>query len=223
MEFMRNNNYNPKVIDDIKREMTESKKFTGKIKFKWQNGDHTLPEGWKLRKAKGTGKNATTVEFILSADGIQFKSRFEALHFMISNKYSQEKVNDLRTKLLISSEKWKVSKYLPKDWIYRFKGDDATRDKHPTSTSITYFSREGQVFHSMKSIMDFMKTSMEYDDKDIENCKEFLKNEVRFAEKKYQWQEGDDSVPAGWKVRVCDGETDREYILSPELNGINRG
>ena len=196
--------------------MMDSKKFTGKIKYKWQSGDHTLPDGWKMRKAKGTGRHATTVEFILSEDGIQFKSRFEALHYIMSNKYSEENVKDLRAKLLVSSEKWKVNKYLPKDWIFKFKGEDASKDKNPTSTSITYLSREGHIFHSMKSIMDFMKTSMGYDEKDIENCKEFLKNVVRFAETKYQWQEGDDSVPPGWKVRVCDGETDREYILSPE-------
>ena len=140
-KFMIQNHYNPSVIEDLKRELMESKKFTGKIKFKWQTGDKTLPLGWKLRKARGSGKNRTMVEFILSDDGIQFKSRFEALHFMINNKYSTEKTDDLREKLLVSSEKWQESEYLPKGWIFKFKGDASDRDKNPASTAITYFSR----------------------------------------------------------------------------------
>ena len=77
-DFMRKNNYNPGIIDDIKKAMQDSKKFNSKIKFKWQDGGSALPPGWKIRKAKGSGRNQTEVEFILSDDGIQFKTRFEA-------------------------------------------------------------------------------------------------------------------------------------------------
>ena len=112
-DFMRKKNFNPSIIEDIKRAMVESKKFNSKIKYKWQEGGPTLPPGWKVRKTKGTGRHATEVEFILSDDGIQFKSRFDALQHLINNNYSQDKIEEMRQKLLISEEKWKESKFLP--------------------------------------------------------------------------------------------------------------
>ena len=211
-DFMKKKNYNPKIIADVKREMAASKKFNSKLKFKWVAGEH-LPKGWKIRKQKGSGrKNPTDVEFILSDDGIQFKTRFEALHYLISNKYSEQKIKDLREKLLASSEKWKESKLLPAGWIYKFKGVDSS------TTAITYFSREGKTFHSMKNAMDFMNSSDNaYNQKDIENCKEFLKAVVQYAARKYEWDQ-DETVPDGWSVRRATGDGDKEsgQILSPE-------
>ena len=112
-DYMRKNNYSPSIIEGIKRAMVESKKINSKTKYKWVDGGRTLPAGWKIRKAKGSGRHQTEVEFILSDDGIQFKSRFEALHHLINNNYSEEKIEDLRQKLLISDEKWKQSQFLP--------------------------------------------------------------------------------------------------------------
>ena len=211
-DFMKKNNYNPKIIADVKREMAESKKFNSKIKFKWVAGDH-LPKGWKVRKQKGCGKkNPTDIEFILSDDGIQFKTRFEALHYLISNKYSDKKIKDLRQNLLASSEKWMESNLLPAGWIYKFKGLDSS------TTAITYFSREGQTFHSMKNAMDFMSlANNSYNQKTIEKCKEFLRTVVQYAARKYEWNH-DETVPEGWSVRKASGDGDKEsgQILSPE-------
>ena len=80
---------------------------------------------------------------------------------------------------------------------------------------MTYFSREGIVYHSMKHVMEFMSSSQAYTDQQVENCKEFLKSVVKFAERNYQWKEHP-SVPAGWKVRHSDGESESEQILSPQ-------
>ena len=79
---------------------------------------------------------------------------------------------------------------------------------------MTYFSREGEVYHSMKNVMEFMATSEAYTDQQVENCKEFLKSVVKFAEKKYEWKESP-SVPAGWRVRDSEKENESEQILSP--------
>ena len=210
-DFMKKNNYNPNIIADVKREMAESKKFNSKLKFKWVTGEN-LPKGWKVRKQKGSGrKNPTDVEFILSDDGIQFKTRFEALHYLISNKYSEQKIKDLRHKLLASSEKWKESNLLPEGWIYKFRGVDSS------TTAIMYFSREGQTYHSMKNAMDFMNSlANAYKQKDIEKCKEFLRTVVQYAARKYDWSQ-DDTVPEGWSVRKAgDGDKESGQILSPE-------
>ena len=96
MDYMKSDSYDTIIIKAIKQEMIEAKKSTGKIKFKWEEGNETLPEGWKIRQAKGTGRHSTIVEYILSADMIQFKSRFEALHYMISNNYDAEKIKGLK-------------------------------------------------------------------------------------------------------------------------------
>ena len=126
-DFMMKNNYNPGIIDDIKKAMQDSKRFNSKIKFKWQDGGSSLPLGWKIRKAKGSGRHQTEVEFILSDDGIQFKTRFEALQHLISNNYSQDKIKVMRQKLLLSDEKWKESEFLPEgnvNMILMFSSND---------------------------------------------------------------------------------------------------
>ena len=241
VDFLTKNNFNPQIAKDVKTNMVESKKFTGAIKYKWMSGGPTLPEGWKRRTAKGTGRNKNNkeegVEFILSADGVQFKSRFEALHYMLANKYKQEEVDELRKKLLISNEKWRTHNLLPKDWILKWVGDNAKRDKSASSTTFTLMSKEGEVFHSMKSSMEMMKKNPRYTEKDIDNCKEFLRSVVCYGEKKFTWKEGDESLPKGWKSRLYVKEEDseegegekrekeregvpedlrREYILSPK-------
>ena len=232
IDFLKKNNYNPQIAKDVKTNMAESKKFTGAIKYKWLPGDETLPKGWKRRTTKGTGRNNTNdkVEFILSADGVQFKSRFEALHYMIANKYKQEEVEELRRRLLMSQEKWQTHELLPKDWIWKWIGDNVKRDKAASSTTFTLMSREGEVIHSMRTAMERMKNSKVYTEKDIDNCKEFQRSVVRYGEKKYTWKDGDDSLPKGWKQRLYVKEEDadekerdgvpedlrREYILSPE-------
>ena len=63
--------------------------------------------------------------------------------------------------------------------------------------------------------MEFMSNSEAYTEAHVENCKEFLKSVVKFAEKKYEWKE-DPSVPPGWKVRDSENETESEQILSPQ-------
>ena len=80
---------------------------------------------------------------------------------------------------------------------------------------MTYFSREGEIYHSMRSVMEFMTTSADYTDNQVENCKEFLKSVVKYAERKHEWKESP-SVPSGWKVRDSDAENESEQILSPE-------
>ena len=208
-DFMKKNHYSSKMINDVKTEMTQSKKFNSKLKYKWQSGEH-LPSGWKIRKQKGTGRHSTEVEYILSEDGVQFKSRFEGLQYLISKNYCDEDIAEMRKHLIASSEQWKESSLLPSGWLYRFKGEN------PSSTSITYFSPEGSTYHSMKNVMEFMrKDDNIYSMKDIDNCKTFLKTVVQYAARKYEWDDQNESVPAGWKVRSS-GDKDSEQILSPE-------
>ena len=222
IDHLKQNNFDPKFAKDIKKNMVESKKFTGKLKFSWEAAsDGSLPEGWKRRWAKGLGKSKTMVEFILTRDGVQFKSRLEALHYMLAKGYPGEQVEEVRAALLASQEKWKAHELLPEGWIWKWKGEGRDREREARSTTITYLSREGRLLHSMKAAMEVMREVEGYSEADLVNAKEFLKSVVKFGEKMHVWLEGGDTLPEGWKTRQVvkeegvEGES-REYILSPE-------
>ena len=219
MDFMRKMKFDQEIISGVRSNMKAAKKFTSKLKYKWLPGDETLPEGWKRRKARGTGyvNKKEWVEYILSAEGVQFKSLFEALHFMLTNGCSREEVEEVKLKLLQSDEKWKEHELLPKDWIWKWKGEGVGKEKNPSCNQvlITYMSREGNVFYSMKSVMDAMKTSTIYSEEDLKRCKEFVK-EMAKPDVRHTWVDGGDCLPPGWKSRTSEGEAKWLWILSPE-------
>ena len=67
----------------------------------------------------------------------------------------------------------------------------------------------------MKGVLEFIEGISEYSEEDLEKCREFLKMQ-KAPEKKYKWSDGGDSLPAGWRKRVGEGEARWEYVLSPE-------
>merc|ERR1719319_1104438 len=193
---LQQHNFDPKFAKDIKRNMVESKKFTGKLKFSWEAAsDGSLPEGWKRRWAKGLGKNRAMVEFILTRDGVQFKSRLEALHYMLAKGYPGEQVEEARAALLASQEKWRAHELLPEGWIWKWKGEGRDREREARSTTITFLSREGKMLHSMKAAMEVMMEAEGYGEADLANAKEFLRSVARCGEKRHVWLEGGDTLP----------------------------
>ena len=81
--------------------------------------------------------------------------------------------------------------------------------------TIRFLSKEGLVLESMKSVLELLEASEDYTQDDVENCKDFLKQQ-KAPEKKYKWSDGGNSLPKGWKRRVGDGESQWEWVLSPE-------
>ena len=68
----------------------------------------------------------------------------------------------------------------------------------------------------MKNVYEFMTSKPdEYFQSDFDNCKEFVKLQ-NCPEKKFSWEDGDESLPEGWKKRISRGEAEMEWILSPE-------
>ena len=103
---------------------------------------------------------------------------------------------------------------MPNNWLFKVVCEGFTKDKKWYST-IHYLSKEGSTFESMKSVLDFIQTSGEYSEQDVENGKAFLA-EQKAPEKKYEWNDCGDHLPAGWKTRVSEGDSKMEWILSPE-------
>ena len=98
---------------------------------------------------------------------------------------------------------------LPAGWM--FKKICEGFDQHKSwYANYHYLSREGEVLDSMRKVITHMKSTPGYDEKDEENCKEFIQDQ-KPASIKHEWNEGDDTLPKGWKMRVSEGKL---YIFS---------
>lgn len=68
----------------------------------------------------------------------------------------------------------------------------------------------------MKTVTDFMADSSSfYSEEDIKKCREFLQSQKE-PSKKYNWSDGEGSVPLGWKMRISETENKWTFILSPD-------
>ena len=69
----------------------------------------------------------------------------------------------------------------------------------------------GEIFDSMKNVLAHFDSSPEYNKEDGEKCKEFMQ-EQKPAEIKHEWNEGDKSLPEGWKMRVSEGNLQQNFL-----------
>ena len=115
---------------------------------------------------------------------------------------------------MMGHENWEESSLLPHGWLFRVASDGWTKDKK-FHEHIVYLSSEGLPFESMKLAMEYMSSSNKYAEKDLANCKEFLLSRSK-SDKSFDWEEGDDTIPMGWKMRTCDTDSQRPFFLSPQ-------
>ena len=132
---------------------------------------------------------------------------------MIKKNSKKKDIEEMKG-LMMKHEGWNRSDLLPAGWMYKVKSEGMGPGNKWYST-IHYLSREGTTLESMKSVLDFIQASDEYSEQDIENGKAFLA-EQKAPEKKYEWNDGGDYLPVGWKSRVSEGESKMEWFLSPE-------
>ena len=80
----------------------------------WQEGDSTLPQGWKKRFNSGRG-----VDQILSPHGHVFRDRAEGLKYIMENNrvYSEQDRKDMEDRL--GCEGWETEPLLPQGWKLR--------------------------------------------------------------------------------------------------------
>ena len=78
------------------------------------------------------------------------------------------------------------------------------KDKiNEATASYHYVSDTFQQFESTKSAIKFMKESNKYSDQDISKLEAKIVSEAKkLCPDKYEWLEGDETVPAGWKYRT---------------------
>ena len=199
--------YNQSDVDNCKEFMKEQ--TCPEKKFSWLDGEDSLPAGWRYRVSEGDAK----MEWFLSPEGRMYRSRYTAVSDMVKNKERVENVEEMKV-LMERHEGWERSKLLPAGWLFKVKSEGYGPNNKWYSI-IHYLAAEGVTFESMKSVLDFIQTSGNYSEQDVENGKAFLA-EQKAPEKKYEWKEGDETVPGGWKTRVSEGDSKMEWILSPE-------
>ena len=142
------------------------------------------------------------MQWFLSPEGLSYRSRYTAVQDMIKRKHSIEDIEHMR-ELMILHEGWQRNDLLPDNWLFKVVCEGFTKDKKWYS-SIHYFSDQGESFGSMKGVLEKLK-EVGVSSKVIENCKQFML-EQKPADVKYDWSDGDNTVPKGWKLRVSDGE-----------------
>lgn len=95
---------------------------------------------------------------------------------------------------------------------WRMKKSEGLADVDYSLMSFT-----GEVFNSMKLALEHMESNEAYNEEDIRNVKVLYENENKQnRQQKYDWIDGDDTVPEGWKTRVVDGKMRKKFFLAPD-------
>ena len=195
-------------VDKIKHFRKEESVDTRRRGYDWSECS-TLPAGWKKRP--GVGKNDS--ESILSPEGQQFRSRFNAVQNMVKNGCPLDNIDQMKDMLI--HEGWETIDYLPDGWLFKRIWEGTSATGRVVST-IHYMADDGELFESAKSALEHIESnSVDYTSRQVETFKEFQtliwKTSVF---KRGDWFE-DETVPTGWKRRVI-GASGRESILRPD-------
>ena len=179
-------------------------------KYDWVDSDPTVPSNWKTRVVEGKMRK----KFFLAPDGSSFSCRRSGLQHMIKEGFSTSEIEDMREKLV--HEGWESNPALPKDWKIR-KSEGTTNGIY--DVDYWFLSVEGLLFRSTKSVCDFMKESGSYSQEDVAKISKELESErTKIRQQKYDWLDGNPTVPPGWKVRVVEGKTTKTFFLSEDGN-----
>jgi len=156
--------------------------------------DETVPTGWKRRFHKASGK-----EFILGPDGRQYKSRAKALLQMYEDNSTAEEINLLQQKLC--HEGWEGSEHLPDGWLYKV---NESKVNGKTNRSWKFLSSEGLLFESVKSSLDYMKTTSAYPEQIEDNIRKLLKidNRSKGGDTSSKWIYDVNICPTGWRTKI---------------------
>jgi len=211
-EFMENDSrYTTKDIEALKHGLNSESNKLRKDKYDWIDGDETIPDGWKKRVVDCVNNKQKI--FYLAPDGASFVCRRNALQHMIKQNYSKKDIELMRDNL--NHDGWKTSQLLPVNW--RMKEVESSV-KGVYSYDVKYLNDAGEMFASTKAVVEHMRKDGKYSVEDIEKLEEgFSKQNKKKCAQKYDWISGDQTLPAGWKIRHClrkDGKN-TSYFLSP--------
>ena len=152
----------------------------------WVTKD-SLPQGWKIREVD-SGK-----QFFLAPDSKQFSGRRAALVHMINNNFNSEDIKIMRKSMM--EDGWMESEYLPKDWIFKDTAKNST-------SGVLVLSAEGIKFESYLSVKEFMQSSEQFNENDVENIQKLCdENGKRRRKSETVWKPCE-TLPEGWKIMI---------------------
>merc|ERR1719323_1032222 len=198
VDFMsESSSYTTQDIDLITGKLDQERKAVRQQKYDWQDGDPTVPPGFKVRVIEGKTKK----QFFLSEDGNQFACRRSAYQHMIKEEYPGDQILAMRECLV--HEGWSDDPMLPSGWKVR-KTEGSTNGQF--DVNYYYIAVDGTMFHSTRAVIQYM-----------ERIKTRLENETRKNRpQKYDWLE-DENLPTGWKYRtIIKGGIRTDFVLTAE-------
>ena len=165
--------------------------------YSWKSNDPTVPEGWKIRVKDG---KKLTYNFVVSPEGVQYKSRRLALAAMIKEGADPSDIEIMRSSL--EHEGYERDELLPRNWLYRDISENAFH----------ILTENGVTFSSFSNVLSMMKDEG-YPGVLIENLEKFekIKSQTRKAALS-DWQ-NEPNLPMGWKSRPGHGKL---IFLSPD-------
>ena len=179
-------------------------------KYEWNDGDDSLPMNWKMRISEGDAE----MEWILSPEGRMYRSRVIALQDMIKNEFPEFQIEEMRRKLV--HEGWVSDKHFPDGWLIK-KWEGKKRSKAgKLDQDLKFLTKEGERLESFKTVYQHME-SHGYDRESILKVKTF-KDQWSISVRRggFEWEDGGETLPAGWQKRRGQGKTESEHILSPD-------
>ena len=195
LNFMKNKaavfGYTSQDIDrlnefvDIGRKKIRMEKYGGGS----AKADTTVPDGWRL-KASATAPGAAPKVQIIAPDGSSFMCRRSALVHMVKEMYSEEEKEEMRG--CLKHEGWEEIDV--NGWRMR-KAENTTNGM--LDVDYTVMSRDGEVFNSLKTAVEFMAASG-CTEEDIAKMRSLYDNESKQNRaQKYDW-DSDTTVPFNW-------------------------
>ena len=202
-EFMRRSELNTgddfkRLIEFINPDVSHTKSNDQMTAEEWVESD-SIPKGWRVKLKDG--RNYGRPSF-MSPDGSIYRSRKVALQSLLGAGCSDEEVAPLR-KMLIH-EDWKESELLPNNWLYKTAVGKAC-----------LLTDTGKEVDSKRAALEALNDSK----LNLEKLDMFF--EMISAHKqrtKYEWEENNETVPEGWRIRLVEGNSGKSSLLSPNGN-----
>jgi len=166
----------------------------------WVHSD-SIPEGWKVKLKDG--RNYGRMSF-MSPNGNTYRSRKVALQSLLGAGCSEEEAAPLR-KMLVH-EDWKESELLPSNWLYKLAVD-----------KVSILTETGKEVESKRAALDVIKDSKHFEKLDM--FYEMISAHKQLS--RYEWMEGSETVPEGWRIRNVKGSSGKTSLLSPSGNAYS--
>merc|ERR1719342_293654 len=169
--------------------------------------DNTVPAGWKRRIFDNNSMVHFNIPGLLAPDGMQFRSRQNALRVLTKKKADPEILSSLSECLI--HEGWEEHELLPEGWRIRKQKKDFHKSK------IEFINHKSEMFKSLKETLQYMENN--YDEESLRSFQSLLElSSVELRVEGYDWRP-DDSVPPGWQMRLAEGpRANKEFFLSPD-------